>query len=242
MPIVLQGTAADYAPTVLLPGDPGRTRAIADLLDDPRQVTEHRGMLGFTGSYNGTPLSVQTTGMGTPSMAIIVEELLQLGCRRFVRVGTCGGIAHGMRTGDLVVATAAAPVDGATRSLLDGDPFAPVADFDLTARLVTASRAAGASPHIGPVATVDLLYNPAPDYPERWRARGILAVEMEAAVLFTLAGRAAAAGDAVAAACLLTVSDVLGGGATTEETYLPLDELEAATERMIRIALDGATA
>lgn len=243
--IVLRGEPEDYAPLVLLPGDPQRARAIAARFDGgpdgARQVSAHRGMLGWTGTYQGAPVSVQTTGIGSPSMTIIAEELLRLGVRRLVRVGTCGGIGAGIHTGDIVVATAAAPVDGATRTHLGGDPYAPVADFDLTRTLVDAARASGLPTHVGPVATVDLLYNPEPDYAPRWRVRGILAFEMEAAPLYYLARRASAEGREARAACILTVSDVLSESLTTEGTYMPLDELERATDRMVEVALQAST-
>lgn len=244
--IVLRGEPEDYAPLVLLPGDPDRARAIAERFDGglegSRQVSSHRGMLGWTGTYRDMPVSVQTTGMGAPSMAIICEELLRLGVRQLLRVGTCGGIAPGMRTGEFVVATAAAPVDGATRTLLAGEPYAPAADFELTRSLVEVTAAAEMTAHVGPVATVDLLYNPNPDYVPKWRDRGILAFEMEAAPLFTLVARASAAGQSARAACILTISDVLSETLSTEETYLPLDELERATDRMIVAALDAGLA
>ncbi len=244
--IVLRGEAEDYAPLVLLPGDPDRARAIAQRFDGglegSRQVSSHRGMLGWTGTYRDEPVSVQTTGMGAPSMAIICEELLRLGVRRLLRVGTCGGIAPSMRTGEYVVATVAAPVDGTTRTLLGGEAYAPAADFELTRALVEAAESADMTAHIGPVATVDLLYNPYPDYVPKWRDRGILAFEMEAAPLFTLVARAAAAGQDARAGCILTISDVLSETLTTEKTYLPLDELERATDRMIVAALDAGLA
>lgn len=243
--IHLRAEAGDYAPLVLLPGDPNRATRIASRfdggLDAARLVTEHRALYGYTGSWHGHPVSVQTSGMGTPSMSIVVEELVRLGCTRFVRVGTCGGIGPGMKTGDLVIANAAAPVDGATRTYLHADPFAPAPDFDLTRALVDAARAAGIEPHIGPVATVDVFYNADEDYVTKWRSRGIVAFEMEAAALFLLAARERGAGRDVRAACALTVSDVLAPDVTSEETYLPLDELEAATDRMIEVALAGAT-
>ena len=157
-------------------------------------------------------MSVQTTGMGTPSFSIVVEELLRLGATRLIRVGTCGGIGRGIHTGDLVVATAAAPVDGSTRTYLHGDPFAPVADFGLTRGLVDAAAAAGVTPFVGPVATVDVFYNPDADYVSKWRGRGVLGFEMEAAALFLLAGREQGAGKDVRAACALTVSDTLVRG------------------------------
>jgi purine-nucleoside phosphorylase len=244
--IHLRAEEGDYAPLVLLPGDPNRAKRVAAMFDGglekARVVNEHRLLLGYTGTYRGVPVSVQTSGIGTPSLSIVVEELLRLGAQRLIRIGTCGGIGRGIRTADLVVATAAAPVDGSTRTYLHGDPYAPAADFELTRALVDSARSKGLQPAIGQVASVDVFYNPDQDYVTKWRARGVLAFEMEAAALFFLASRAAAAGAAVRAACILTVSDTLSEAETTEETYLPLSELEAATERMIEVALEAGTA
>ncbi len=236
--IHLRAEDGDYAPLVLLPGDPNRARRISERFDDgsARQVNDHRGLLGFTGSYHGTPVSVQTSGMGTPSLSIVVEELLRLGATRLIRVGTCGGIAKGLATGDLVVATAACPVDGATSTYLHGEAYAPAADFDLTRALVDAAAAGGIVTRTGLVASVDVFYNTDDDYAQRWRDRGVLAFEMEASALFFLAARAG-----VQAACALTVSDVLSEEVTTEETYLPLEELDRAIDRMIDVALQAGT-
>ena len=236
--IHLRAEDGDYAPLVLLPGDPNRAQRIADRFDpgSVRQVNEHRGLFGFTGTYGGVPVSVQTSGMGTPSLSIVVEELLRLGARRLIRDGTCGGIAMGLRTGDLVIATAACPVDGATRTYLHGEPYAPAADFDLTRALVDAAAAAGVESQTGLVASVDVFYNTDADYASRWRDRGVLAFEMEASALFYLAARAS-----VQAACALTVSDVLSEDVTTEESYLPLEELDRAIDRMIEVALVAGT-
>lgn len=244
--IHLRAEVGDYAPLVLLPGDPNRATRIAEHFDGglaaSRLVNEHRGMLGYTGAYKGKPVSVQTSGIGTPSLSIIVEELLRLGARRFIRVGTTGGIGRGVRRTDLVIATAAAPVDGSTRTYLHGDPYAPAADFELTRALVDAARAKGIAPHIGQIASVDVFYNPDEDYVTKWRARHILSFEMEAAALFYLVSRAAAAGDDVRAACILTVSDTLSEEESIEDTYLPLEELERATDRMIEVALEAGSA
>ncbi len=241
--IHLRAEVGDYAPLVLLPGDPNRATRVAEMLDggleQSRLVNDHRGMLGYTGTYKGKPVSVQTSGMGTPSISIIVEELLNLGVTRLVRVGTTGGIGRGVRAADLVIATAAAPVDGSTATYLHGDPYAPAADFELTRALVDAARARGVEPHIGQVATVDVFYNADDDYVTKWRARNILGFEMEAAALFYLAARAAGAGDDVRAACILTVSDTLSEEESSEDTYLPLDALEKATDRMIEVALEA---
>lgn len=237
--IHLRAEEGDYAPLVLLPGDPNRARRISERFDEgsSRQVNDHRGMLGFTGTFNGTPVSVQTSGMGTPSLSIVVEELLRLGATRLIRVGTCGGIAKGLKTGDLVVATASCPVDGATATYLHGEAYAPAAEFQLTRALVDAAASAGIDARTGLVASVDVFYNPDDDYARRWRDRGVLAFEMEASALFYLAARAG-----VQAACALTVSDVLGDDVSSEESYLPLDELDRAIDRMIEIALEAGTA
>jgi DeoD family purine-nucleoside phosphorylase len=237
--IHLRAEQGDYAPLVLLPGDPNRALRISERFDEgsARQVNEHRGLLGYTGTYRGTPVSVQTSGMGTPSLSIVVEELLRLGARRLIRVGTCGGIAEGLRTGELVIATAACPVDGATATYLHGEPYAPAADFALTRSIVDAAAKEGIAARTGLVASVDVFYNTDADYAQRWRDRGVIAFEMEASALFYLAAR-----EGVAAACALTVSDVLGDDVTTEESYLPLDELDRAIDRMIGVALEAGVA
>jgi purine-nucleoside phosphorylase len=234
----LHAEIGDYAPLVLLPGDPNRAAKIAGRFDGgidggvTRLVNDHRGMLGYTGTYEGRPVSVQSTGMGTPSISIVVEELLRLGAKRLLRVGTCGGIAPGLKTGDLVIASSAAPTDGATHTYLRGEAYAPTADFSLTHSLYHAAQEAGIPVTVGPVASVDVFYNPDSDYAQRWRDRGVLGFEMEASALFYLAARAG-----VQAACLLVVSDLLSENVSSEESYLPPDELAAAVERMTEVAL-----
>jgi DeoD family purine-nucleoside phosphorylase len=243
--IHLRADAGDYAPLVLLPGDPARATRIAGLFDGgleaARKVNDHRGLVGYTGTFEGVPVSVQTTGMGTPSFAIVVEELLRLGATRLIRVGTCGGIGRGIVTGDLVIASGAVPADGTTRTYLHGDPYAPVPDFGLTRALVDAAVARDVHPFVGPIATVDVFYNADEDYVTRWRSRGVLAFEMEASALFFLAARAQGHGGDVRAACALTVSDTLSEVETSEGTYLSLADLERATDRMIGIALEAGT-
>ncbi len=244
--IHLRAEPGDYAPLVLLPGDPGRATMMAGLLDggldNAKLINKNRSLLGYTGRYNGKPVSIQTSGMGTPSFSIVMEELLMLGARTFIRTGSCGGISLGLRTGDVVVATAAVPADGATRTYLHGDPFAPAADFDLTRALVDASRARGIDPHPGVVQSVDVFYNTDVDYASKMRSRNIIAVEMEAAALFYLAMRARGDGKDVRGACILTVSDTLvkddqGYGSD----FMSPEDLETATRGMIEIALEAGT-
>jgi purine-nucleoside phosphorylase len=237
--IHLHAEPGDYAPLVLLPGDPNRARRIAEGfdggIDNAREVNAHRGLLGWTGTYDGRPISVQTSGMGTPSFSIVAEELLRLGAQQLIRVGTCGGIAAGVRTGDLVIAMSACAVDGATRTYLHGDPYAPTADWALTHALYHAAQEAGIQVHVGPVASVDVFYNTDPDYTTKWRERGVLAFEMEASALFFLAARAQ-----VQAACMLTVSDVLSEEVASEDSYLSAEELAAAVDKMIEVTLIAA--
>jgi purine-nucleoside phosphorylase len=244
--IHLRAEPGDYAPLVLLPGDPGRATTIAELFDGglaaARSVNQHRSLLGYTGTYNGVPVSVQTSGMGTPSFSIVMEELLNLGVKRFIRTGTCGGVGLGLSTGDIVIATAAAPVDGATQTYLHRDPFAPAADFELTRALVDSARARGITPRIGVVASVDVFYNSDPDYAAKWRSRGVLALEMESAALFYLAMREQGRRHDVRGASILTVSDTIAPeDKAIAEDYMPLQDLEAATINMIKIALEAGT-
>jgi uridine phosphorylase len=194
---------APVAERALLPGDPGRALRLAQhLLAIPLQVLNtNRGLWGYTGTAaDGVPLTIQSTGMGGPSAAIVAEELIALGARRLVRVGTCGALTGGRQLGDLLVAGAALCEDGASRALGGGDRAD--ADAGLTAAL---ERAAG--PAVV-VASSDLFYDPDPGRAGRWVAAGAAAVEMEAATLFTVARlRGATAG------CVLVVSDLLDGDA-----------------------------
>ena len=195
---------APVAERALLPGDPGRALRLAQhLLAAPMQVLNtNRGLWGYTGTAaDGAPLTIQSTGMGGPSAAIVAEELIALGARRLVRVGTCGALVDGPRLGDLLVAREALCEDGASRAL--GAEGRVVADAGLCAAL---AGAAGDDPVV--IVSADLFYDPDPDRPGRWTAAGAVAVEMEAAALFTVARlRGAAAG------CVLLVSDELAGEA-----------------------------
>jgi purine-nucleoside phosphorylase len=236
--IHLHAEPGDYAPLVLLPGDPNRARHIAERfdggLDQARQVNANRGLLGFTGTVGGRPVSVQTTGMGAPSIAIVVEELLRLGARQLIRVGTTGALRADIRLGDLVIATASSPADGATRAFLGGRPYAPAADFALTRALVDSAERLEAPFHVGLIASMDVFshYHPDPDFVRPWRNAGTLAVEMEASALFYMA-----AARRVQAACICVVVDIDTGEPDQEHTYLSTDQLNAATERMIDVVL-----
>jgi 5'-methylthioadenosine phosphorylase/purine-nucleoside phosphorylase len=218
-----------------LPGDPLRAKYIAEtFMDDVEQKNWERGMLGYTGTYKGQPVSVQASGMGCPSAAIVIEELAQLGVQRIVRVGTCGGLQPDMSIGDLVIALSAAPADATALHYIGGEPHAPTADFELTHAAVHAAKEQGKSTRIGPIVSSDIFYNPDGGQYQRWSERGILAVEMEAAVLFTLGALRK-----VKAACLLIVSDVVVEG---EFVRITDEEMKRAVDGMTELALDAVTA
>jgi uridine phosphorylase len=220
-PLHLRPTAP-LAERVLLPGDPGRALALAQaLLREPRMFNHHRGLWGYTGTApDGQPATIQATGIGGPSAAIVLGELIALGARRAIRVGTCGALDGGLALGDLVIATEAICGDGTSRALGAGERVR--ADRRLSDRLVARAPAA----HAGAVISVDLFYGPDPAP----KGTDALAVEMEAATLFALG-----AAEGVQIACVLAVSDTFtadGGRARIEDHAL----LEAA-ERMGRAAL-----
>jgi DeoD family purine-nucleoside phosphorylase len=227
-----------YAEDALLPGDPGRALALAQqLLTEPRMSNHARGLWGYTGATPaGRSLSIQSTGMGGPSVAIVLHELVELGVKRAVRVGTCGALLEGMRHGDLVIAGEALAEDGASRALGAGETAEP--DQELTARLAAeAAVGAGAGNATVParIVSTDLFYEsgpggeaPPPDRAEDWRERGAVAVEMEAATLFALGDRLG-----VATACVLAVSDVFSAD---RRQRIGDEDLAAAAKRMGSLA------
>ena len=234
MPIHLRAEPGDYADAVLLPGDPLRAKYIAETyFEDVTQVNEERGLLGYTGTWEGKRVSVQATGMGCPTAAIVMEELVQLGVKRFLRVGTCGGLQHDLELGDLIVAVSAVPADGTARHYVGQEPHVPTADWELVHAAVHASKELGQPLRVGAIASSDTFYDPDSERHRRWSERGVLGVEMEAAVLFTIGALRG-----VQAGCLLTVSDIVIG---EEFTRISDDELRAAVDRMTRVALATVT-
>jgi len=227
-PIHLRPTAP-LAERVLLPGDPGRALALAQaLLSDPRMFNHHRGLWGYTGAAaDGRPLTIQATGMGGPSAAIVLWELIGLGARRAIRVGTCGALARGLELGQLVLAREAICADGTSRALGAGARVG--ADEGLTEAL---ARAAPASA-LGPVLSVDLFYEP-DGGARRAPPEDALAVEMEAAALFAVGAAAR-----VPVACVLAVSDTFD--ARGERTRIEDAPLLDAAERMGRAAIAALT-
>ena len=222
---------AELAERVLLPGDPGRALALAQtLISKPRMFNHHRGLWGYTGPAltDGEPLTRQSTGMGGPSAAIVLTELIALGARRAIRVGTCGALRADIALGELVIVHESICADGASRALGAGERIA--GDPLLTRALIDAAPAA----HAGPVVSVDLFYDDADTY-ERSHPPDALAIEMESATIFTVGARAK-----ISVACVLAVSDTFspGGKRTRIDDYTLL----AAAESMGTAAIAALSA
>lgn len=234
MPIHIRAESTDFAPAVLVPGDPRRARYIAEHVFDPgaRLVNDERGALGFTGTFRGAPLSVQAVGMGCASAAIYYSELIQLGARRLVRVGTAGGLADGLRMADTIVAVSATPDDQIVSQLLGGEAHAPTATYALVERAVAAARAKGGRVHVGPIVSSALFYDTRDGIMQRWKQRGHLAVEMEAAVLYTLGAL-----HGIETLCVATVSDIIGESGTER---ISDEQLRLGVDRMMEVACEVA--
>jgi uridine phosphorylase len=232
---------APLAERVLLPGDPGRALALSQLLiEQPKMFNHHRGLWGYTGSANadGEPLTIQSTGMGGPSAAIVLHELIVLGAKRAIRVGTCGALDPALELGDLLVAHEAIAADGTSAALSAVAPCAwgtetltrTHAHPGLASQLNLAVGAGERPAHLhATIASTDLFYEAGADRAARWREQGAIAVEMESSALFAVGQRAG-----IEVACLLTVSDTFDTGG--KRTRIDDHELLAAAEAMGRVA------
>ena len=235
MPIHLRAENGDYAPNVLCPGDPRRAQYIAETFFEPgfRCVNEERGMLGFTGTFEGEPISVQTTGMGCPSAGIVFEELIMLGAKRLIRVGTCGGLKDGMKMGDTVIGISATAEDETPLRVAQMASYAPTGTFELAETGARLSREQGTTVHVGAILTSGVFYDPDPDTFARWKRTGHLAVEMEAAMMYTIA-----AVHGLEALAMMTVSDLLEESGDT--TRISDDDLKHGVDAMMRLACQVA--
>lgn len=212
------------APTVLMPGDPLRAKYVAETyLTDVSQYNSVRGMLGFTGRWNGTPISVQGSGMGMPSLAIYATELIRdYGAQRLIRIGSCGSMQETVGVRDLVVAVSASTDSGMNQRRFRGMDFAATASWSLVERATALARERSLSFHAGNILSSDAFYQDDPDEWKLWAAYGVLAVEMETNQLYTLAAKYS-----VEALCLLTVSDnlVTGEALSSEERQTSFHEM-----------------
>ena len=222
----------DYAKTVLLPGDPLRAKWIAEnFFEDARQVNAVRNCLGFTGKWKGMEVSVQATGMGQPSAAIYIHELLETyKVKNLIRVGTAGGLSKKVKVRDIIIALSAATDSSMNISFLPYH-YAPFADWDLLEIAVNLSKSRGFKTHVSSVVSSDVFYvaNGVKSYGDLPK-HGVLAVEMEAAALYTLAARF----DARALA-ICTMSDCLVTG-----EHIDANQRQSSLKDMVELALDSA--
>lgn len=234
MTIHIGAKPGDIAETVLLPGDPYRARWAAEtFLENPRCINEVRGMLGFTGTWNGHPVTIHGSGMGMPSLSIYVNEMIRdYGAKTLIRIGSAGGMQPHVKVRDVVLAMTASTMSTPSRGFFKELSFAPCADFGLISAAYAAATARGVPVHAGGIYSSDVFYDERPDLNEAMQRHGTLCVEMETAELYILAARYR-----VRALSVLTISDHL----LTHEA-LPAADRERSFGDMVHIALTAAFA
>jgi len=235
MSVHIGAQPGDIAERVLLPGDPMRAKWIAEtFLKDPVCYTQVRGMLGFTGTWQGVPVSVQGSGMGMPSASIYTHELInEYGAKSVLRIGSCGALADDLHLGDVIAAIGSATDSNMNRVRFDGlVDYAPVADFALLRTAAEVAERRGIALRVGPILAADAFYTDRPDLYDTLADYGVLAVEMESAAIYTIAARYKAK-----ALTILTVSDHIKRGEAMESA-----EREQGFSDMVQIGLDTAIA
>ncbi|MBQ0804682.1 MULTISPECIES: purine-nucleoside phosphorylase [unclassified Sulfitobacter] len=234
MTIHIGAKEGEIAETVLMPGDPYRAKWAAEtFLTDATLVNEVRGMLGFTGTWNGHRVTIQGSGMGMPSLSIYANELItNYGAKTLIRIGSCGGMQPHVGIRDIIIAMTATTITSPSSGIFREMNFAPCADWSLLQAAVIAAKAKGTNTHVGGIYSSDVFYAERPDLDEQMVRHGILGVEMEAAELYTLAAR-----HKRRALAVLTVSDHLQTGEA-----LPASEREKSFGDMVEIALQAAFA
>lgn len=230
MTVHIGAKEGEIADTILLPGDPMRAKFIAEnYLENINCYNEVRGMLGFTGEYNGKEISVQGTGMGMPSLSIYANELIRdYGVKNLIRVGSCGAISEDAELRDVILAGGASSNSRMNEVRFDGGDFAPIPSFELLYKAYQIAKDNGVSVKVGNILSSDMFYHANPDHWKKWAEYGVLAIEMESAELYTLAAKYG-----VNALSILTVSDSL---VTGEE--LPASAREKTFTDMMEIALE----
>ena len=234
MTVHIGAKPGDIAETVLMPGDPYRAKWAAEtFLKDAVCVNQVRGMLGFTGTWNGHKVTIQGSGMGMPSLSIYANELIRdYGAQTLIRIGSCGGMQDDVAVRDVILAMTASTVSTPSRGIFRELSFAPCADYSLLAAAATAAKDLGVRTHVGGIYSSDVFYDERPDLAAEMERHGVLGVEMEAAELYILAARYKRRALAV-----LTVSDHL----KTHEA-LPSEDRERSFGDMVEIALRAAFA
>ena len=224
----------DFAPTVLMPGDPLRAKYIAEnFLDDPRLVCDVRNVFGFTGGYRGLEVSIMAHGMGIPSASIYFSELMEhFGVKRIMRVGSCGTSHPDVKLRDIVIAMGASTDSGVNRQRFMGHDLAALASFNLVRHAVEIAEARELPYHVGNIFSADLFYTPQPEIFELMAKYQILGVEMESAGLYPLAAE-----HGVEALAVCTVSDNI-----RTHVAMSSEDRQTSFNEMIELALETAVA
>ncbi|KYH26490.1 purine nucleoside phosphorylase [Halalkalicoccus paucihalophilus] len=228
----------DLNEIALIPGDPGRVDRIAGLCDESEVVAENREYKLVNTTYEGTDLTICSTGIGCPSAAIAIEELERVGVETVIRVGTTGALQSDIEIGDMIVATGAAKDEGTTKRY-ESVTYPAVSDYGVLSALVDGAESRGEEVHVGPIASDDAFYAETDAYVDEWERAGILSVEMEAAAVFTLARR-----KGMRAGAICTVDGNLVEGTQkgeTDDEELP-EKAKDNVERAIGISLDAVVA
>ena len=228
----IKATSADFAPTVLMPGDPLRAKFVAEnFLENARLVNNVRGIQGYTGTYKGQPVSVMASGMGMPSIGIYSYELFNFfGVENIIRIGSAGGLAESIQLRDVIIGMGACTNSSYQEQYGLGGNFAPIASYELLKRAVEEAEKIGVRYQVGNLLSSDVFYNANPNFNDPWYKMGVLGVEMEAAALYM---NAAAAGKRALAIC--TVSDHIIRGEA-----LDADARQNTFTDMMEIALNVA--
>ncbi|MGQ4557049.1 phosphorylase family protein [Halobellus sp. GM3] len=230
--------SGDVHETALIPGDPGRVDRIAAQCENAETVSQNREYKIVNATYEGVPLTICSTGIGCPSAAIAVEELSRVGVETVIRVGTTGALQSGIEIGDMVVATGAAKEEGTSKRYEDA-VIPAVPDYDVLSALVDAAEDNGEDVHVGPIVSDDAFYNETDAYVDEWEAANLLAIEMEAAAVFSLARRKGLAAGAICTVDGNLVEGTQKGADSDEE--LP-EKAENNVERAIALTLDAVVA
>ena len=229
----------DVAEYVFLPGDPGRAEKIASFFDEAKKVSEYRGFVTYTGKTGRVPVSVTSTGIGCPSACIVVEELVKIGAKTVIRVGTTGSIQENLDSGDIVIATAATRTDGATKAYVPSE-YPAVASPEVVSALTKAAEKLGVKYRLGSVWTSDAFYAEGMDFVNMWNKAGVLSVEMECSGIFTIASlRGIRAGAILAVDGNLVKGKKKGEFEHGEKKGELADEVQKAIENEIKIALEA---
>ncbi|GAA0193718.1 nucleoside phosphorylase [Halobaculum roseum] len=225
----------DVHEIALIPGNPDRVDRIADHCDGSELVAENREYRIVNATYDGVDLTICSTGIGCPSAAIAIEELHNVGVETVIRVGTCGGLQTDVEIGDMVVATGSAKEEG-TSKRYESETYPAVPDYDTLTALVDAAEANDEEVHVGPIVSDDAFYNESDEYVDDWEAAGLLAIEMEASAVFSLARRRGMNAGAICTADGNLVAGTQKGADSEDE--LP-EKAKNNVGRAIDIALDA---